>query len=105
MDRKGVTQDAAGYQGCACIMWRSWRIKGQASFDVAATGRPRRGRARSLAGTLVVDSEAEPMLLAALAAALHEPCRLRLGEEEERRDPLDIEIVGHEGNRIRFALH
>ncbi len=78
-------------------MWRSWRIEGQASID----GAPSDG----LAGTFIVDSEAEPLLLSTLAGALHEPYSLRLGEEEEHREPVDIAIVGHEGNRINFALH
>ena len=92
MDRS----ELAGYRGLAYIMWGSWRIEGQALID----GEPSDG----LEGTFVVDSETEPLLLSSLAGALHESYSLRIGEEEEHREAIDIAVVGHEGNRISFAL-
>jgi hypothetical protein len=87
MDRNRL----AGYSGLAYIMWGSWRIEGQALID-------------GLAGTFLASEETEPLLLSSLARALHESYRLRIGEEEERNVPFDIAILGHEGNRINFAL-
>jgi len=96
MDRRGATRSLAGYNGLAYIMWGSWRIEGQALIEGAEAG--------GLAGTFVADSETEPILLSALAAALHESYSLRLGGEEEHQEPTDIAIVGHDGNRINFVL-
>jgi len=96
MDLKSMTRSAAGYQGLAYILWGSWRIAGQASIAGEPPDDP--------GGTFVVDSDDEPMLLSILAGALHESYRLRLGEEDDHREPVDITIVGHEGNRINFAL-
>ncbi len=81
----------ASYSGLAYIMWGSWRIEGQALIDGPA-------------GTFVADTETEPLLLSSLARALHESYRLRIGEEAEHNEPIDIAIVGHDGNRINFAL-
>jgi hypothetical protein len=86
----------AGYTGLAYLMWGSWRIAGQASIE----GGPPDG----LAGTFVASEETEPLLLSSLASALHESYRLRIGEEEEHNEPIDIAIVGHAGNRIHFAV-
>ena len=96
MNRKGGTRSLAGYKGLAYIMWGSWRIEGQALIEGAEAG--------GLAGTFTADSETEPILLSTLAAALHESYSLRLGEEEEHREPIDIAIVGHDENRISFTL-
>ena len=96
MHRNDVTQELAGYKGLAYIMWGSWRIEGQTLIEGAEAG--------GLAGTFIADSETEPILLSTLAAALHESYSLRIGEEEEHHEPIDIAIVGHEGNRISFAL-
>jgi len=87
MDRNRL----AGYSGLAYIMWGSWRIEGRALIDGPA-------------GTFLANEETEPLLLSSLASALHESYRLRIGEEEERNEPFDIAIVGHDGNRIDFAL-
>ena len=84
------------YQGMAYILWGSWRIAGQALIDAAEPN--------DVEGTFVVDSESEPLLLSTLASALHESYSLRLGEEDEPRDLVDIAILGHRGNRITFAL-
>ena len=92
MNRKAL----AGYDGLAYIIWGSWRIEGQALLDSESSG--------GLTGTFIANSETEPLLLSSLAGALHEPYRLRIGEEEERNEPVDIAIVGHAGNRISFAL-
>lgn len=92
MDRS----ELAGYEGVAFIMWGSWRIEGQALIDREPSDR--------LAGTFVADSETEPLLLSSLAGALHESYSLRVGEEEEHNEPIDIAIIGHDGNRIEFAL-
>ena len=86
----------AGYRGLAYILWGSWRIEGEAMID----GAPSDG----LTGTFVADSEIEPLLLSSLASALHESYRLRIGEEEEHHEPVDIAIVGHDGNRINFTF-
>jgi hypothetical protein len=104
MDREDVARSLASYRGSACIMWGSWRIEGQASFGATSSMGLERSSTGGLAGTFVADSETESILLSALAGALHEPYSLRLGEEEEHREPIDIAIVGHEGNRIDFAL-
>jgi hypothetical protein len=96
MNRKGTTRSLAGYKGLAYIMWGSWRIEGQALIEGAEAG--------GLAGTFIADSETEPILLSTLATALHESYSLRLGEEEEHHEPIDIAIVGHAGNRINFTL-
>jgi hypothetical protein len=104
MDRQGMTRSLAGCKGVGYIMWGSWRIEGQASFDGAPSLGPEGSSAGGLAGTFVADSETEPILLSALATALHQSYSLRLGEEEERQEPIDIAIVGHEGNRIHFAI-
>ncbi len=85
-----------GYRGLAYIMWGSWRIEGQAMIEGAPTD--------GFSGTFVADSETEPLLLSTLATALHESYRLRIGEEEEHHEPVDIAIVGHDGNRINFAF-
>ena len=97
MDRESIT----GYRGLAYILWGSWRIEGQAVIDDGTATGP---EVDGLAGTFVADSETEPILLTSLAAALHESYSLRLGEEEEHHELIDIAIVGHDGNHISFAL-
>ena len=92
MDRANL----AGYRGLAYIMWGSWRIEGEALIEGAPSD--------DLSGTFVADSETEPLLLSTLASALHEPYQLRIGEEREHHEPVDIAIVGHDGNRINFAF-
>ena len=104
MDRKSGTRSLAGYRGLACILWGSWRIEGQASLGAASPTGPEGSPAGSVAGTFIASSETEPILLSTLADALHESYSLRLGKEEEHREPIDITIVGHEGNRIDFTL-
>ncbi len=104
MGFNGTARSLIGYHGLATIVCGSWRIAGRASFNPTTRIGFEEELGASCAGTFVATSDTEPLLLSALAAALHQSYGLRLGEEADREEPIGIEIIGHEGNRIRFAL-
>jgi len=100
MSENSQWKDVATYRGPASILWGSWRIEGEAAFTPAKPG----DEASGIAGSFTAHSETEPILLSTLASALRESYSLRLGEEDDHMEPMDIALLAHDGHRIDFVL-